>query len=47
MSELKGFEVKRRGELELIKQFQNKVFPLFLHGNSIAETYKYAGNVAN
>ena len=30
LAELKGFELKRRGELELIKQFQSQVFERFL-----------------
>lgn len=29
ISELKGFEIKRRGELKLIKTFQEEVFPAF------------------
>jgi len=30
LAELKGFEVKRRGELQLIKIFQSSVFEAFL-----------------
>lgn len=30
LAELKGFEVKRRGELKLIKIFQSQVFSRFL-----------------
>ena len=33
LAELKGFEVKRRGELQLIKIFQSSVFEAFLKGN--------------
>lgn len=33
LAELKGFEVKRRGELQLIKIFQSSVFDAFLKGN--------------
>jgi DNA polymerase epsilon subunit 1 len=29
---LKGFEIKRRGELQLIKIFQSSVFDAFLQG---------------
>lgn len=32
LSELKGFEIKRRGELKLIKIFQEQVFKRFLDG---------------
>ena len=32
LAELKGFEVKRRGELKLIKIFQTDVFKTFLEG---------------
>ena len=31
--ELKGFELKRRGELKLIKVFQSEVFDFFLKEN--------------
>lgn len=34
LAELKGFEVKRRGELQLIKIFQSSVFEAFLKGTS-------------
>ena len=34
LAELKGFELKRRGELELVKAFQNQVFGQFLEGNN-------------
>ena len=33
VAELKGFELKRRGELELVKAFQSQVFGQFLEGN--------------
>ena len=39
MAELKGFEVKRRGELGIIKQFQTSVFKNFLRGSDLRETY--------
>lgn len=45
--ELKGFELKRRGELELIKIFQEEVFPEFLKGKTRQEAYAAVANVAN
>lgn len=45
--ELKGFELKRRGELQIIKIFQEDVFPQFFTGNSRKETYNNVGTVAN
>lgn len=39
LAELKGFEVKRRGELQLIKIFQSSVFESFLKGNTLEECY--------
>lgn len=47
ISELKGFEIKRRGELEVIKIFQEQVFPKFLIGKSKAEVYGATAEVAN
>ncbi|XP_043487163.1 DNA polymerase epsilon catalytic subunit 1 isoform X1 [Polistes fuscatus] len=47
LAELKGFEVKRRGELELIKNFQSSVFESFLHGKTLAECYESVAKVAN
>ncbi|CAD5218192.1 unnamed protein product [Bursaphelenchus okinawaensis] len=43
MAELKGFEVKRRGELGIIKEFQTTIFKTFLKGQTLVEIY---GNVA-
>lgn len=40
IAELKGFELKRRGELELVKIFQSQVFEHFLAGNSLEECYE-------
>ena len=37
LEELKGFEVKRRGELKLIKVFQSEVFDKFLLGETLEE----------
>lgn len=47
LAELKGFEVKRRGELELIKNFQSSVFEAFLHGETLEECYASVAKVAN
>jgi len=47
LAELKGFELKRRGELELIKTFQSQVFERFLDGNSLQECYHCVADVAN
>lgn len=45
--ELKGFELKRRGELELIKVFQEEVFSKFLDGKTRQEAYAAVAAVAN
>lgn len=47
LAELKGFEVKRRGELKLIKIFQTQIFKFFLEGTTLAETYTAVAEVAN
>jgi len=47
LAELKGFEVKRRGELRLIQVFQTEVFPAFLLGSSKEEVYQIVGEMAN
>uniref|UniRef100_G0U2Z2 DNA polymerase epsilon catalytic subunit n=1 Tax=Trypanosoma vivax (strain Y486) TaxID=1055687 RepID=G0U2Z2_TRYVY len=47
LAELKGFELKRRGELMLIKDFQSQVFRRFLEGSSLVESYASAAVVAN
>lgn len=44
---VKGFEVKRRGELQLIKNFQSSVFEAFLNGTTLQECYESVGTVAN
>ncbi|KTW31242.1 DNA polymerase epsilon catalytic subunit [Pneumocystis jirovecii RU7] len=46
-AELKGFEVKRRGELKLIKIFQSQTFKLFLEGTTLEECYGAVATVAN
>ena len=47
LAELKGFEVKRNGELQLIKIFQSSVFEAFLKGNTLEECYEAVAKVAN
>lgn len=47
LAELKGFELKRRGELNLIKQFQSQVFEHFLDGKSLADCYASVADIAN
>ena len=47
LAELKGFELKRRGELELIKAFQGEVFVHFLDGKSLDECYGAVAEIAN
>jgi DNA polymerase epsilon subunit 1 len=47
LAELKGFEVKRRGELKLIKIFQTQIFKFFLDGTTLSECYGAVAKVAN
>ncbi|XP_077483057.1 DNA polymerase epsilon catalytic subunit 1 isoform X2 [Amblyomma americanum] len=47
LAELKGFEVKRRGELQLIKIFQSSVFEAFLKGKTLEECYAAVAKVAD
>jgi DNA polymerase epsilon subunit 1 len=47
IAELKGFELKRRGELELVKAFQSQVFNEFLNGSTLQECYNSVGKVGN
>ncbi|ETN82564.1 DNA polymerase family B, partial [Necator americanus] len=47
LAELKGFEVKRRGELNIIKHFQSAVFKAFLRGTTLAEVYESASREAD
>jgi len=52
---LKGFELKRRGELELIKVFQQEIFygigggapSVFAKFSNAKEVYAAAGKIAN
>ena len=47
LAELKGFEMKRRGELKLIKVFQTEVFGAFLLGDSLETCYGAVAAIAN
>lgn len=47
LAELKGFEVKRRGELQLIKIFQSSVFEAFLKGDTLESCYAAVAKVAD
>ncbi|KAJ2957645.1 hypothetical protein NQZ79_g6638 [Umbelopsis isabellina] len=47
LAELKGFEVKRRGELKLIKIFQSQIFKVFLEGATLEECYAAVARVAD
>ncbi|XP_075685545.1 DNA polymerase epsilon catalytic subunit A [Rhinoderma darwinii] len=47
LAELKGFEVKRRGELQLIKIFQSSVFEAFLKGSTLEDVYASVAKVAD
>ncbi|OII73551.1 DNA polymerase epsilon catalytic subunit [Cryptosporidium ubiquitum] len=46
LRELKGFELKRRGELQLIKILQEELFPAFLKGNSKKEAYESVASIS-
>ncbi|KAH7872332.1 uncharacterized protein C8R40DRAFT_1071822 [Lentinula edodes] len=47
LAELKGFEVKRRGELQLIKHFQSQISEKFLLGSMADECYEAVAQVAD
>ncbi|KII67574.1 DNA polymerase epsilon catalytic subunit A [Thelohanellus kitauei] len=47
ISELKGFEIKRRGELNLVKIFQNSLFEVILNGSTLESCYQELGKIAN
>ncbi|THH04963.1 hypothetical protein EW145_g5144 [Phellinidium pouzarii] len=47
LAELKGFEVKRRGELQLIKIFQSQIFEKFLLGTTTQECYSAVAEIAD
>ena len=46
-AELKGFEIKRRGELKLIKYFQGQVFQAFLDGDTLESCYSAVAQISN
>jgi len=46
IAEIKGFEIRRRGELPLIKIFQSEIFSEFLKGDTLEECYQICGKVA-
>ncbi|KAJ3127228.1 DNA polymerase epsilon catalytic subunit [Nowakowskiella sp. JEL0407] len=47
LAELKGFEVKRRGELKLVKIFQSEIFSMFLNGKTLEECYASVATLAD
>ena len=47
MTEVKGFELKRRGELKIVKIFQEEVFSKFLEGETLQECYDACGEVGD
>ena len=47
LQELKGFEIKRRGELKLMKLFQEDLFKSFTEGSNLTEAYASAAAIAN
>ncbi|CAF4660957.1 unnamed protein product, partial [Rotaria sp. Silwood2] len=47
IAELKGFEVKCNGELQLIKIFQASVFEAFLKGTTLEECYNHVATIAD
>ncbi|GES67478.1 hypothetical protein SCEPF1_0005004900 [Saccharomyces cerevisiae] len=47
LAELKGFELKRRGELQLIKNFQSDIFKVFLEGDTLEGCYSAVASVCN
>ena len=46
ITELKGFEIKRRGELKILKFFQSEIFYSFLKGENLRECYEECSSVA-
>lgn len=47
LAELKGFEIKRRGELKMIKIFQSQLFRTFLEGDSLVSCYNAVAKIAD
>lgn len=46
ISEFKGFEMKRRGELRVTKVFQEEIFPQYLKGTNLKECYAHCAETA-
>lgn len=46
ISEIKGFEIKRRGELGIIKIFQSEIFSQYLKGDSLLSLYQACAEIA-
>ncbi|KAJ3423383.1 DNA polymerase epsilon catalytic subunit a [Anaeramoeba flamelloides] len=46
IAELKGFEIKRRGELKMVKILQSHLFDAFLKGSNIQECYREVAKVS-
>ena len=46
MVETKGFEIKRRGELKIVKEMQRELFSHFLYGKTLKECYGMLSSVA-
>lgn len=46
ISEIKGFEIKRRGELGIIKAFQQDIFSQFLAGTDLKSLYQACAEVS-
>ncbi|OIR58010.1 MAG: DNA polymerase epsilon catalytic subunit A [Amphiamblys sp. WSBS2006] len=44
--ETKGFEIKRRSELKIVKEIQLELFQLYLSGTTLAECYRILGEAA-
>lgn len=47
LAELKGFEIKRRGELKLVKHFQGEIFERFLKGKTLSDCYGQVGQTCD
>lgn len=45
ITEIKGFEIKRRGELGIVKAFQEEIFNQFLKGNDLKSLYQSCSDV--
>lgn len=46
ITEIKGFEIKRRGELGIVKIFQSEIFAKFLEGSSLKALYSACSETA-